>query len=177
MKIASTAFFLVLALSCRAVDQPKWLSDGDVDRVAREVSKITFPITVDAALAVIGPVATQKTLPRMVANSGPKWPDKPYYMSVDLTSYFDPRGHFILRIYFTKKKAGAAFSDAPVVIKMDVEFLMPRGPVDEFGLCERGWRSLTLEAQEPNQPSEPTPPSVTPPAAAGAAPDGGVAHL
>jgi hypothetical protein len=36
---------------------------------------------------------------------------------------------------------------------------------------------LLSRREEPNQPLEPTPPSVTPPAGAGVAPDGGVAHL
>lgn len=131
-----------------------WLDAAGVDRIAREISLLKFPTTYEAALALLGPPETQAALlfrtddaPTPAADG-----DTPFVTQVVLSHPAAPKGYFSLVV------SGRAKAPTPTaertVLRLQLRFAMPRGPVLGPLQCEGGYRQLALVPLLPPRPGD-----------------------
>ncbi len=143
MKTALILLFTLIGLRCTAAEQ--WLDENAVDRIAREIRKLTFPTTQHVALAVLGPPEIQQEFPRFVTSKG--GPDSvtrseySEYMSVTFTDPDSPKGYYVLLVYFRPDKVEGGYLAGDVVAKIEIEYLMFKGVFEG----ERSYRRFTLK--------------------------------
>jgi hypothetical protein len=136
--------FLLSAMACLTAPLgAAWLDEGQVDRMARDISKLKFPLAYEAALAVLGPKEVQAPLvQRTTHGKGAPGKDTPFVTQILFTDPAAAKGYFTL-VVFGEAKAPSDSAERTVQ-KLQLRFSMPRGPVRAPLICDGGYRQLAL---------------------------------
>ena len=125
-----------------------WLEESAVDRMARDISKMKFPVAYEDALAVLGPKEVHASfVQRTTYAPGKPGKDVPFVAQILFTDPAAARGYFTLVVFGNAK--APTDTAARIVQKIQVRFAMPRGPVSGPLQCDGGYRQLALAPPPP----------------------------
>jgi hypothetical protein len=144
VKLPLIPTFWLVALACLACPiRAAWLDESAVDRMARDIAKLKFPLAYEAALAVLGTKEVQAALvQRTTYSTEAPGKDTPFVTQILFTDPAAAKGYFTLVVFGNAK--APIDTAARTVQKLQVRFAMPRGPVRGPLQCDGGYRQLAL---------------------------------
>ncbi|MSU23537.1 MAG: hypothetical protein EXS32_06905 [Opitutus sp.] len=147
-----TTTFCLAAWFCFASPlHAAWLDESEVDRMAREISRLKFPVAYDAALALLGTREVQASLAyRTSYSQAAPGKDTPFATQALFTDPAAAKGCFML-VIFGHAKAPTDAAERTVQ-QLQLRFAMPRGQVLGPLHCDGGYRQLALVPLPPPQP-------------------------